>query len=227
MSKITRLSDVILRIDDLIRPIYTSDWFNRFIKRHSIAIGAVLFLVVWTASVSAIARHNAIVETTEKLSSQYQAEYDAKLQAYVRDQEAQQQAARFLTGDASRQAAIDSMAPIMAKSFYGHRNVVTNDDDFRTLGWNELFRLESKGEFAGLTDIQAVVSQPNAYMGFSDDNPVTDHFLALATEIITDYFNGNWPTTEKFVYLDWSSGKMIARNEYNTTPKTEYWWYGK
>lgn len=227
MSKTNKINDILFRIDNLIRPIYTSDWFNRFIKRHSIAIGIVVFLVVWTASVSTIARHNAIVETTEKLSRQYQAEYDTKLQAYIDSQENQRQAEQFLSGDASRQAAINTAATIMAKSFYGHRNVVTHDDDFRTLGWTELFRVESKGEFAGLNDLQSVVSQPNAYMGYSDDNPITDHFLELATEICTDYYSGNWPTTEKFVYLDWSTGKMIARNDLKTNANTEYWWFGK
>lgn len=198
-------------------------WLQRFLKSHGILLASVAFLFVWTITCVAITRHNTTIEVTEKLEAQYQAE----METYKRNLEGQHQGENLLVGDASKQAAIQDMATTMAKSFYGHRNVVTSDNDYYTLGWTELFRVASGGEFAGQNSLKDVVSVPNAFMGYSDDNPTPDNMMAIATEICEAYDAGNWPTTEQFVYLDWSSGKMIARNEYKTTPSTEYWWWGK
>lgn len=201
----------------------TPEWVQRFLKRHGILLASFVFFFVWTITCVSITRNNTTAEVTERLEAQFAAE----MEAYKHELEVQHQAESLLVGDASKQAAIQEVATIMAKSFYGHRNVVTSDNDYYTLGWNEWFRVASGGEFANQKSLHDVVSAPNAYMGYSDDNPTPDNMMAIATKICTDYFDGNWPTTEQFVYLDWSSGKMIARNEYKTTPSTEYWWYGK
>lgn len=203
--------------------IHFPSWLRRFIKSHGILLGSLVFLVAWTFTCITVTRHNTTVEVTERLT----AEFETQLESYTRSLEAQRQAENLLTEDASKRILIEKAATIMAKSFYGHRNVVTSDNDYYTIGWVEWFRVASGGEFANQTSLEEVISQPNAFMGYTENNPVIETQFNIAKEICTDYFEGRWPTTEKFVYFDWGQGKVIARNDYNTNSRTEYWWYGK
>lgn len=200
----------------------TPAWVDSIVKSYGILLMAIAFLALWTLGCILITKHNTTVKVTAKLT----AEYEAQMESYQRSWEAYKQA-EPLMGDAPRQNTIKDMATIMAKSFYGHRNVVTSNNDYYTIGWVELFRVASGGEFAYQDTLEAVISQPNAFMGYSEDNPVIEAHFKIAKEICTDYLDGNWPTTEKFVYFDWSQGKVIARNEFATSATTEYWWYGK
>lgn len=189
----------------------------------------ILFLA-WTVSMvigcsvtGAVVRRN----TTERVTAEVTSELRQGFQKYLEELEQERMAASLLKDDESRQAVIQAEATAMAKSFYGHKDVIRTDADYYTLGWNECFRAAGDGEFKNLTTIEAVVSQKGQYLGWNENNPVVEKLYAIALEIVTDYYNGNWPTTDEFIYLDWSTGKMVARNEFKTGPSTEYWWWGK
>lgn len=203
------------------------DMMHEFKKRHGIML---ILMFAWAASMmlgccitGVIVRHN----TTERVTAEVTTEMRRNFQAYLDQVAQEQQAAAFLSGDASRAAAIQEAKTYMAKSFYGFKDVVTSDNDYYTIGWNECFRASDSGEFRNFNSIEQVVKQKGQYLNYSDENPVVDRLDAIAEEILTAYFNGNWPTTGEYLYLDWSSGKMIARNEYKTDADTLYWWYGK
>lgn len=200
-----------------------SSWAYRFIKSNGILIMILFFLVIWTTTCVAITRYRVTADVTSQLT----AKFELQLETYRQSLEAQKQAGNLLTEDTSKKVVIEAAATIMAKSFYGHRNIVTSDNDYYTIGWVEWFRVASGGEFANQTSLEDVISQPNAFMGYTEDNPVIEAQFNIAKQICTDYFEGRWPTTEKFVYFDWSQGKVIARSDFNTNSRTEYWWYGK
>ena len=201
--------------------IYFSPWLRRFFKKHSILLGAVFFLVVWTLVVTSIARHNAIVDTTEKLSTQYQQEYDAKLQAYI-DEQTQ---LALESAEAKQQTEMERKATCMARAAYGVRNIASGLSDIRTYYWSMFCREHNK---AFPNDIEQVVSQPNQYMSYSENNPVLEEYYQAALEELETFYNGRWPITDDYVYCGWdSSGHFELRNDFIEGKSTRTWYYGK
>lgn len=216
-----------VRINPNWKPTDKIRWhLRRFIKRHGIAIMMVFWYIIIAVCCSAVTWYITTKRVTREVTETLTAQYNTQLNAYKQDVEARLQSEQLIIGDASRKIAIEEAATLMAKSFYGHRNVVSSDQDYYTLGWVEWFRVVSGGEFATLHSLEDVIKYPNAFMGYSDDNPVIEFQYVIAKDICTAYFEGRWPTTEKFVYLDWSSGQFVARNQYDITSRTEYWHYG-
>ena len=88
---------------------------ERFKKRYGIAlVGACLFTlysIILSASVHAVA--------VRQVRAELETEYTARLEAYKADQALEEQKSHFLSGDASREAAInqavDSVAKVISK----------------------------------------------------------------------------------------------------------------
>ena len=195
---------------------------RRFWKKNGVAITAIFILWVYSVCLVKHTESRVTKEVTEQVTAEMQAEFDA----YLEEQERERQMASFLSDDASRQEAIKSEATAMARAFWGARGVMSSDADYKTYGWTICFRSEpSHPEFP--SNIEAVVSQSGQFMGYDEENPVVDSYYKIAEEIVISYHDGSWPTTDDFIYLDWSSGRMIARNEYRTSYSTLYWWWGK
>lgn len=201
--------------------IYFSPKLRKFLKKHSILLGAVLFLVLYTLIVTSIARHNAIQETTEELSIKYQAEYDSKLQAYI-DEQTQ---LALESAEAKQKTEMERKATCMAKAAYGVRKIASGISDIRTYYWS-MFCREHNSTFPN--DIEQVVSQPNQYMGYSENNPVLEEYYQAALEELETFYNGRWPITDDYVYCGWdSNGHFELRNEFIEGKSTRTWYYGK
>ena len=116
-------------------------------------------------------------------------------------------------------------ARLIAQAMDGIKTITEREDDLRTYAWNILFRMSDPGYPAS---VEEVVSQPNQYMGFSENNPVVTNKYRVAMETVEDFYAGNWPTTGKFLYAEWDSkGKVILRDTYLAGRDTEYWYWGK
>ena len=200
----------------------TKAMLRRFWKRNGVAIIALLFFWGYTFGLVKGTEVRVRKEVTARVTAELRAEFEQTLA----DQERERQMAAFLSDDASKRAMIEAESESIAKAFYGAREVIKSTEDLMTYGWTICFRSEEENsEFP--SSIEGVVAQKGAFMGYSEDNPVIERYYSVAKEIATAYHDGSWPTTAKFLYLDWSTGKMIARDELKTGPRTEYWWWGK
>lgn len=184
-----------------------------FIRRNAILIIILILGIVWTFTVRAIAYRNAY-EVAE-------AEYAAKLEAYKADQARQKQAEYFMSGEASREAfinqEIDAAARLAAKM----------DSDVQKGGiiCNALARVMSKSY---PDTMQEVIAQPEQWMFYSADNPITEHDREIADKILRPYYEqGVIPTglSEDFVYGSWSQSDYVLRNTWDFSSSTRTWRY--
>ena len=194
-------------------------------RKHRLTVITAAALAAWTLATcgitEAVVRRNTAAEVTEAVTHELKGQF----QTWLDEEEQRRMAEGIVTGDESKQQAIDSAAKAMARAFEGIKAITERQDDLRTYGWNMCFRASSRNY---PDTIEGVVAQANQYMGYSEDNPIVDWKLQLATEITTAYFNGEWPETDKYIYAEWDgSGKIILRDEYQAGRNTTYWWWGK
>lgn len=205
-------------VSDYVKP---NTRFGRFFRRNAVLLVGLAVLVLWTWTIGTICYHNGVVDATEQLTEQYEAEIAKAVQA-TKDEIA---AATFLSGDASKQAQMEREARLIAQAMDGIKTITEREDDLRTYAWNILFRVSDPGYPSSVAE---VVAQPNQYMGFAENNPVVTEKYRVAMETVEDFYAGNWPTTGKFLYAEWDSkGKVILRDTYLAGRDTEYWYWGK
>lgn len=205
-------------VNDFVSPVTRT---GRFFRRYGILLIIIFSLCIWTWAIGAIAHHNGVVETTEKLTAQFEAEKAAAVQA-AKDEIA---ASRFISGEESKTLQMEREARAIAKALDGIKGITERDDDLRTYAWNILFRVADPGY---PNSVEEVVSQPNQYMGYADNNPVVTGKYRIAYEVVESFYAGNWPADSKFLYAEWDAkGKVILRNTYLAGRDTEYWFWGK
>lgn len=194
-------------------------WLRRFVKEHGILLSALVLLAGWTLITTGITKHNTAIEVTEAVTAERDAYWQQQLEAL--DQEWRTKT--FIKDDESRQIANTHTAEALARAGYGVAGVCKSDDDFRT--YYQTFVNRAHNE-AYPSTVELCMSQKDQAMGYSEDNPIVERYYKLALEVV-EANDEHWPCTEDFVFVDWSSGRMVARNEYNTGIHTNYWWWGK
>ena len=190
---------------------------RRFGKRYGILL-ALAFL--WTISIiccSAIVHHN-----TEKMVRQEMAiEYASRLEAYKAEQAQAEQAAHWLSGDASREAAINQAVDAAARL----AGAMTNDTQKGGIICNALARVMSS---AYPNSIQEVIDQPNQWMLYKPDNKYSEHDREIAEKILRPYYeDGIVPNglTADYVYASWSEQDYVLRNTWDFNSSTRTWRY--
>ena len=187
---------------------------QNFIRKNGFLLIALLALVIWTWTTTTIAYHNGVVDTREELTAQYEAEKAAAVQA-VHDEYA---AKRFLTGEASRQAAMAEDATWIAKVLYGMKD--NSAQDLRTAVWCILARVDNPWY---PDSVEEVCRQKDQWMGFSDTNPVLTDLKDLAMGELDEWYDGERPVGPEFVYLYWTPQKITLRDSWTDGSTTNYW----
>ena len=186
----------------------------RFIRRHGITVVALVLFTTGTFCGSAGAKHNARVEAEERLSAQYAAEYEAKLKAYIDEQDA----IRRAVGDESLQAQMDREADALARAIGPMKTKRMK----QSMLWNILVRVDSP--FYPST-VEDVIAQPKQWMFYDERNPIRDDDRALALEQLQFWHEGRYPSglTAEFVYGEWSSDDYVLRDTWEKTYSTNTW----
>ena len=202
-----------MRMDDL---------GNRILKRYGIFL---ICMAIWTISIicsSAIVSHNTEKRVREELS----AEYAQKLEAYKQEQAEAEQAAHWLSGDASREAAINQDAVRLAKVGQGVLNTYTGADieDARKVMICALCRVYSGGEFASVTSISDAVNQPQQWWGYSADMSYTTDVFSTAVEVSGIFHNSEpMPCSSDMVYASWNGQEIVLRNRWEDNSMARHW----
>lgn len=189
---------------------------SAFFRNHGIAIVAFVTLMLWTCCVALIAGRRVRTKTEERLSAQYAAEYEAKLQAYIDEQEAM----RRTVGDESLRAQMEREADAIARAV----GPMKTKNMKLTMCWNILARVDSP--FYPDT-VEDVVNQPQQWMFYDAGNPIRDDDRELVLEQVKLWHEGRYPAkfTNEFVYAEWSSNDYQLRDTWEKTSRTEYWRY--
>ena len=190
---------------------------NRFIKRYGIFL---VCMCLWTISMiceGAIVAHN----TEKSVKAEMAVEYARQLEQYKREQAEAEQAAHWLSGDASREAAInqavDAAARLAAK--------MSNDTQKGGIICNALARVLNKSY---PNSLQEVIDQPQQWMFYSEDNTFTEHDREVAERIIRPWMEqGVIPSglTAEMVYGEWTPTDYVLRDMWEKTSSAHYWRY--
>ena len=197
---------------DLRRTI--KDWGSRFFRKNGIALAVAVLAFVWTFTVSQYSAHLARKETEARLSAQYAAEFEARMEAYI----AQQEAIERVLGDGSMQAQIEREADAAARAI---GTMATKRMKLSML-WNMLVRVDNP---LYPNTLEEVIAQPQQWMFYDESNPIRADDKELALEQIKLWHEGRYPAglSVDFVYGEWSSNDYVLRDRWEKNSRTQYW----
>ena len=190
---------------------------DRFIKRYGIFL---VLVCAWTISLiicSAIVHYN----TEKTVWEEARAEYVVQLEQYKAEQREAEQASYFLTGEASRNAAInqevDAVAGVIAK--------LSTDAQKLTEASCMLARVMNPGY---PNSFREVANQKQQWMFYDPDadNTFSPHDRELADSVVRPYMeSGIVPNglTDQMVYGEWTPGDFVLRDSYKTTSTMRTW----
>lgn len=169
-------------------------------------MACVLFLYAYTEVVCGIqkrADEKHYNQMLEEFKIEYDAEQSKKLVPVMTDEERRKQCAE-----------------IVSKVLYGVKDNST--DDLRTYCWCVFNRVDNP---AFPSTIEDVVSQPNQWMRYSEDNPVLESIYGVAFEEVCKWFgDGYRPCTNEFVYMSWTPNEIVLRDTFvEKLRETHYW----
>lgn len=189
---------------------------NRILKKYGIFM---VVMAIWTISIicsSAIVKHN----TEKAVRAEMAAEYAVALEQYKAEQREQAQAEHWLSGDASREAAInqevDAVAAVIAR--------LATDQQKLTEASCMLARVLSPFY---PNSFEEVAAQPSQWMFYDGtNNTFSAHDRELADTVVRPYMEqGVIPTglTDGMVYGSWSQNDFVLRDSYETNPNMHTW----
>lgn len=191
-------------------------WAIQFIRQYGILLAALALFAGWSWGISAVTARRVEKEVTERLSTQYAAEYEARMEAYI----SQQEAIERVLGDGSMQAQMereaDAITQVVGKMKTKRMKLSET--------WNILMRVDSP--FYANT-VEEVVFVSGQWMFFEPDgkNPIRDDDRALVLEQVKLWHEGRYPAglTADFLYGEWSENDYVLRNKWEKDSTTEYW----
>ena len=194
---------------------------ERLMKRYGIAFAA---LVVWGISMILGCCITGVVVRNKTLAGM-EDEYARRLDAHQEEQAQARAAEYFLSGDASREAAInqavDAVAKVIAK--------LSTDAQKSTEASCILARVMSS---LYPNSFEEVCNQPQQWMFYDPDanNTFTQRDREIAESVVRPYMeSGIVPNglTDKMVYGSWSTNDFVLRDSYeNKAGMTTWRWQG-
>lgn len=183
---------------------------ERFVKRYGITIVLACAFTLYSVCLSAYVNHRA----EKRLTAQYDAEYAQKMDDWIEEQRTEQSRQYFLSGDASREAAINQATDAVA----GAISKLTTDPQKLTEACCMLARVMNT---AFPNSFEAVVAEPQQWMFYDGtDKTFSQHDRELADSIVRPYMeSGIIPNglTSDMVYGAWSTNDFVLRDSYYNT----------
>ena len=195
---------------------------DRLKKRYGIAL---IGLFVWAASMmvgccltGVIVRH----QTEKRVRAEEAKHYEQMLADYHEQRQQEQAAQYFLSGEASREAAInqevESVAPVIAR--------LSTDAQKATEAACMLARVMNPSY---PNSFKEVAEQPQQWMFYDgSDKTYSDHDREIAESIVRPYMeSGKIPNglTADMVYGAWSQNDFVLRDSYQNTGTMHTWRY--
>ena len=195
---------------------------DRLKKRYGIAL---IGLFVWAASMmvgccltGVIVRH----QTEKRVRAEEAKHYEQMLADYHEQRQQEQAAQYFLSGEASREAAInqevEAVAPVIAR--------LSTDAQKATEAACMLARVMNPSY---PNSFKEVAEQPQQWMFYDgSDKTYSDHDREIAESIVRPYMeSGKIPNglTADMVYGAWRQNDFVLRDSYQNTGTMHTWRY--
>lgn len=204
-------------ISDYVAP---NTRFGRFMRKNAILLVGLAILILWTWAIGTICYHNGKVDAREELT----AEYEAKIELAVQSVHEEYQAKTFVSGDASRKAAISAEAKHLAKIGQALLNSYKGADveDARKVMLCAVCRVLSDGEFSAIQSIEQACKAKDQWWGYAD--AYTKEVYEVAEEVATMYENNEpLPCDTHMVYASWNGTEIVLRNQWEANASARYW----
>lgn len=187
-------------------------------KRYGLTVIAILGVVIWSLILTGVTE----ARTEKRVRQEMAIEYAAQLEQYKQEQAQAAQAEHWLSGEASREAAvnqeIDAVAMVIAR--------LGTDQQKLTEACCMLARVMSANY---PNSFEEVATQDQQWMFFDGSNRTfSEHDRALAEQIVRPYMEqGIVPNglTADFVYGEWSTTDFVLRDSWERNSKANYWRY--
>ena len=194
----------------------TCEWKDRFFKRYGLLlVGACLFTLytlVLSWSVHAL--------TVRDVRKEMAIEYASQLEQYKKQEAERIQAEYFMSGDASREAAInqevDAVAAVISK--------LSTDAQKLTEASCMLARVMNPSYPNSFKEVASQDSQWMFYDG--SDKTFSEHDRQLAESVVRPFMEqGVVPNslTSAMVYGEWTPSDFVLRDSYKTTSTMHTW----
>ena len=189
-----------------------------YVRRYGIAIILAAAFTLYTIILSSYVNGRA----EKRVRAEMEVEYARMLDAHKEEQAQQRAAEYFLSGDASREAAInqavDSVAKVISK--------LNTDAQKATEASCMLARVLSP---AYPNTFEEVASMPSQWMFYDgSDDTFSVHDREIAESIVRPYMeSGIIPNglTADMVYGAWSTNDFVLRDSYENTGTMHTWRY--
>lgn len=191
---------------------------RRYLPSLIAIIIIIVFIVGWSAMWYAIGYHNSKLDTTEKLTK----EFDERMQAYIDEM-------NYVPEDYERTQAIEELTDYMDELIAGYSmNSNINLEGKYAIGWCFIARYVTKGPFG--TTVDEILTKPNQWQWYNADNPVRDQDIAIARAVATAYVDKHFPDdyTTNLCFADLKAdGSVVLRDQLYTAgnDSVKYWHY--
>ena len=183
---------------------------ERFVRRYGITLIAACFFCIYSILLATYVYARA----EKNLTAEYEAQYAQKMDAWVEEQRMEQSRQYFLSGEASREAAINQATDAVA----GAISKLTLDQQKLTEACCMLARVMNP---AYPNSFEEVVEQPNQWMFYDGTNKTfSQHDRDLAESIVRPYMeSGIIPNglTAEMVYGYWTNNDFVIRDSYENS----------
>lgn len=195
-----------------------------FKRRHGLSLLLVMALGFYSMVICMVTGTVVHRNTEQKVRTELQAQYDRQLEAYKTEQQEAAAAKYFLSGEASRDAAIgqatDAVAAVISK--------LSTDAQKATEAACMLARVMNQ---AYPNSFEEVAAQPQQWMFYDgSDKTFSQHDREIAESIVRPYMeSGIVPNglTADMVYGAWSTNDFVLRDSYENSSTMHTWrWQG-
>ena len=203
---------------------------ERFTRRYGLALAAAMGLAFWSMLLCIVTGAVVHSRTEKTVRADTEAEMRASFQAYLDRQAEEAAAARFLSGEASFEAAVQELGDSFDELIAAYaQDFGLREDALHGLGWTFIARYVTASSEFGKTP-EEIIGKKGAWEGSVAGHAVRDQDTAIAMEIAREYLSGHYPdgwTPGMTFGSREAGGGWVARNEFITGPNTMYWRYGK
>lgn len=183
---------------------------EKFVKRYGITLVLACFFCIYSILLSTY----VYAKAEKQLTAEYEAKYAQRMDAWIEEQRMEQSRQYFLSGEASREAAINratgAVAAVISK--------LETDQQKLTEACCMLARVMNP---AYPNSFEEVAEQELQWMFYDGrDKTYTQHDWDLAESIVRPYMeSGIIPNglTSDMVYGAWSNNDFVLRDSYQNT----------
>ena len=116
---------------------------------------------------------------------------------------------------------LNSESEMLSKVLYGVKD--NDSDDLRTYCWCVFNRVDNPAFPGNMAD---VISQPNQWMRYSEENPVVESLYRIAKEELDKWHTGDRrPVSNDYVFMSWRYDDICLRDSFEENSRTHYWRY--